>query len=73
MATDLENAQARRTAILVELASYPAGLSDYSIDGQSEQRLAYRKSLLEELELLGKLMQQLDEGGAWAVVSYGKA
>lgn len=73
MPTDLENAVARRSAILVELAAMGAIGPDYSIDGQSEQRNAYRKSLLEELKLLGELMQQLDEGGAFMITSYGRA
>jgi hypothetical protein len=62
MATDLENLQSRRSAILAELATgqTPDGASirrpSYNIDGQSVSWNQYRKSLYEELEKIDKLI-----------------
>ena len=57
MATDLENLQTRKSAILSELAAMGTK-PDYSINGQSVQWTAYRKSLLEELEMINGLIER---------------
>jgi len=51
MATDLENLQTYRTNLLTELASVTPARS-YSIDGQSVDHNASRRSLLEELRMI---------------------
>lgn len=63
MATDLENLQTRRSAILAELASLTSsrngGRPTYSIDGQMIDHVGYRKSLLEELKSLNEMLSAI--------------
>lgn len=59
MPTPAENAITRRDAILTELATFVAVGPDYSIDGVSVNRAAYRQSLIDELKSLNELIQQL--------------
>ncbi len=60
MASDLDNLIARRSAVYAELAALtPAangGKPTYSIDGQSVDHVGYRKSLLEEIQILNALI-----------------
>lgn len=53
--TDLDNLLARRSAILAELATLTSRAS-YSIDGQSVDHNAYRKSLLDEMAAINELV-----------------
>ena len=59
MPTPAENAITRRDAILTELATFVAVGPDYSIDGVSVNRAAYRQSLIDELKALNELIVQL--------------
>lgn len=54
-AANLENLRTRETTICNELAALSSQAS-YSIDGQSVDHNAYRKSLIEELKLLRELL-----------------
>ena len=62
MASDLDNLNTRRSAILAELAAgqVPSGESmrkpSYQIDGQSVNWNQYRASLYEELERIDQLI-----------------
>lgn len=59
MPSDLDNVIARRSSILAELANFPAGKVSYNIDGQQEDWNGYRRSLLNELTGLNKMIDVL--------------
>lgn len=59
MATPLENAVARRDAILTELAALSSSKPDYSIDGESVSHAQNRAALMQELKDLQAVIQQL--------------
>ena len=63
---DTDKLETRRQAILTELSTLSAGRS-YSIDGQSVDHNAYRKSLLEELRTIQDLLATA--GGPWEIDS----
>lgn len=68
MSTNLELLQERKTAIITALAS--AGTApDYSIDGQSVQRSANRRALLEELRTINELISL--ESGSFEIETHG--
>lgn len=73
MATDLNNLQTRRSAILAELAAMTSessgGKPSYSIDGQKVDHTAYRLSLYEELERIDRLIAAAS--GPFEVVARG--
>ncbi len=58
MATDLQNLQTRRSAVLAELAAL-SPTRTYSIDGQSVDHDRYRASLLDEAAQLNALIAAL--------------
>ena len=66
MTSDLENLQARRSAVLAELAAGQTSAGDnlrkpsYSIDGQAVDWNAYRRSLYDELREIDRLMATLE-------------
>lgn len=66
MATDLENLRTRRSTIYSELAAL-SSKKTYSIDGQSVDHNAFRKSLLEELAKINELIAAAE--GPWEVES----
>jgi hypothetical protein len=57
MATNLDQLLQRKENILAELAAFPPG-PDYSVGGQSIQKVAHRKALLDELQQLNQLIVQ---------------
>ena len=71
MATDLENAKARRSQILAELAAITLNQPDQSIDGESMSHAGNRAQLQQELKDLQVLIQQL--GGPYRIRSRGRA
>ena len=56
--SDLDNLLTRRANVIAELAEMNSGASggkpSYTIDGQTVDHVAYRKSLYEELALLNR-------------------
>jgi len=67
--SDLENLLTRRSNVIAELAainsSANGGKPSYTIDGQTVDHVAYRKSLYEELAMLNRqiaIMQGPFEG-----------
>jgi hypothetical protein len=56
--SDLENAIARRSAIMAEIAAGGFG-PNFSDKGRSVDLVGYRKSLLDELKMLNELIPQL--------------
>lgn len=70
MATDLENLQTRRSAILAELAalsSSAAGGLPNSLAPTGVDHQGYKEGLYKELAAIDQLL--LSEQGAWEVVS----
>lgn len=59
MPSDIDNLRTRRTAVAAELAAL-VGMPDTSLDGQSVQRVAHRKALLEEFQSLTELINALE-------------
>jgi hypothetical protein len=68
MATDLENLLARRSEIATKLANLGA-LDNPNATGSGHQidRVGYRRSLLDELAQINRLINAL--GGPWEVMS----
>ncbi len=58
MATDAENLRAAKSSLLAKIAAVSASPKlSYSIDGQSVDHNAYRRSLLAEVGEIDKLIQ----------------
>lgn len=73
MATDLENLQTRKSAILAELAalstSAAGGLPNSTGPGTHIDHVGYRKSLYEELKMINEQIAASE--GPWEVESQG--
>ena len=66
MPSDLENLKTRRSTIYTELAAL-SSKKTYTIEGQSVDHNAFRKSLLEELRMINELIAGAE--GPWEVES----
>lgn len=64
MATPAENLATRRAAVCTELAAMTStsngGRPSYSIDGQSVDHVAYKKSLYDELASIDAALASID-------------
>lgn len=69
MATDLENLQTARSAVIAQISELDPRKMDYSIDGQSVSYSAYRSHLLALLKEYNQLIA--DESGPFQIDTRG--